>query len=401
MTSGDLYLYNTLSHEKAPVTETDVGLYVCGVTPYDTSHLGHAFTYTAFDVLVRYLRFIGRRVTYVQNVTDIDDDILLRAASRGVGWKELGDREYASFRENMAALHNLPPDVAPRATEHIPEMLRIIEVLLRKGLAYERHGSVYFEVREHAGFGKLSRLPYAAQLELANERGNFPADPLKKDPLDFVLWQAKKAGEPSWSSPWGEGRPGWHIECSAMSMKYLGDTVTVHGGGDDLVFPHHDGEIAQSENYTGRPFARYWMHTGMVYCGEHKMSKSLGNMVFVADLLGSWSPDAVRLYLLSHHYRQPWDHPKDAGVPTVDLAASLTGAFATAGAATSEDIAGCGGPFLGAMADDLNTPAALAALRRLAESGDPGARRAGRMLGERVLGLTFGAPVLDASSRSR
>ncbi len=224
----ELRLYNTLSQQLEPLTDERVGIYVCGVTPYDTTHLGHAFTYTSFDVLIRYLRFLGREVIYVRNVTDIDDDILLRARSREMDWKELGDRECAKFLADMEHLNNVPPEVEPRATEHIPEIIRIIEGLLAKAFAYERDGHVYFEVKKDADFGCLCRLSYVAQLELANERGNFPADPLKRDPLDFVLWQAKKDHEPSWPSPWGEGRPGWHIECSAMSMKYLGESFAVH-----------------------------------------------------------------------------------------------------------------------------------------------------------------------------
>ncbi|MDO8616170.1 MAG: cysteine--tRNA ligase [Dehalococcoidia bacterium] len=393
MSGGELFLYNTLSQRRERVVGRKLGLYVCGVTPYDTSHLGHAFTYTAFDVLVRCLRFLGREVTYVQNVTDIDDDILLRARSTGVDWKELGDREYARFRESMAALGNLPPDVAPRATEHIPEMLLIIQGLLAKGLAYEREGCVYFQVQRATGFGKLFREPYAAQLEIANERGNFPADARKKDPLDFVLWQAKKPGEPSWPAPWGEGRPGWHIECSAMSMKYLGQTFALHGGGEDLVFPHHDAEIAQSEGFTGKPFVRCWAHTAMVYSGAHKMSKSLGNMVFVSDLLRVCSPDAVRLYLLAHHYRQSWNHDRRALVPARRLAASLARALAGAVGATTDDLDRHAGPFLEAMADDLDTPRAIGELQRLAETADVPARRAARALGERVLGLGFAGQV--------
>ena len=250
--NGDPVLYNTLSRVKEPLTETRIGLYVCGVTPYDTTHLGHAFTYTSFDVLVRYLRFLGRDVTYVRNITDIDDDILLRAGIRDMDWKELGDREYAKFVNDMVGLNNLEPEHEPRATEHIPEIVAIVEGLLAKGLAYEREGCVYFDVNGGARFRELSKLDYEAQLQLANERGNFPGDEHKKDPLDFVLWQAKKDGEPSWPSPWGDGRPGWHIECSAMSMKYLGESFALHGGGEDLVFPHHEGEIAQSEKLHGQ-----------------------------------------------------------------------------------------------------------------------------------------------------
>jgi len=382
-------LYNTLSREKEPVTEQRVGLYVCGVTPYDTTHLGHAFTYVAFDALVRYLRFLGREVTYVRNVTDIDDDILLRAHSRGMGWKELGDREFGKFLANMEQLNNLPPEVEPRATEHVPEIVGIVEGLIEKDLAYERGGNVYFEVRKDAGFGNLCRLAYDAQLEVANERGNFPGDSHKRDPLDFVLWQARKEGEPSWPSPWGAGRPGWHIECSAMSMKYLGESFALHGGGEDLVFPHHSAEIAQSESYSGKRFVRCWMHTAMVYCGEDKMSKSLGNMIFIADLLKICSSDAVRLYLLSHHYRQIWNYERRELAPMRTLARALARALGECGEGTEGDIARWGTRFLAAMSDDLDTPLAITEMRKLAESDDVSARRAARTLGERVLGLTF------------
>jgi L-cysteine:1D-myo-inositol 2-amino-2-deoxy-alpha-D-glucopyranoside ligase len=380
-------LYNTESRAIEPVGDSNIGLYVCGVTPYDTSHLGHAFTYTVFDVLVRWLRFLGRPVTYVQNVTDIDDDVLLRAERNGEDWKVLGDREYAAFCEQMRALGNLTPDVAPRATGHIPEMQAIVEGLIEKGLAYENQGSVYFEIARDPDFGRLFREPYEAMLHLANERGNFPADPLKRDPLDFVLWQHEKPGEPAWDSPWGRGRPGWHIECSAMAMKYLGNTVTVHGGGDDLVFPHHDAEIAQSEGYTGVPFVRHWMHVGMVYCGEHKMSKSLGNMVFVGDLLKQCSADALRLYLLSHHYRLPWNHPLDAGAPSASFSDRLTRAFASAGDPTEDELEDNGREFNDRLADDFDTPGAIKALEALAGSSDPAARRAGRALATQVFGL--------------
>jgi L-cysteine:1D-myo-inositol 2-amino-2-deoxy-alpha-D-glucopyranoside ligase len=395
VTAPLLRLYNTETHAVEPVEDGDVGLYVCGVTPYDTSHLGHAFTYTAFDVLVRYLRFRGQRVTYVQNVTDIDDDVLMRAAKVGIDWKALGDREYASFRQQMAALGNLDPDVAPRATEHIPEMIEIVAGLIATGVAYISPGregsSVYFEVGKDPDFGRLFHEPYEAMLAIANERGNFPADPLKRDPLDFVLWQAQKPGEPAWESPWGPGRPGWHIECSAMSMKYLGKTLAIHGGGYDLIFPHHDAEIAQSETFTGVPFAKHWMHTAMVYCGEHKMSKSLGNMVFVGDLLERYSANALRLHLLSHLYRQPWNHPIGAPVPTEGLASDLAVAFANAGPASDEDLERHARKFLEAVADNLDTPRAIDELSTLA-SGDERARRAGRLFAEQVLGLRFDTP---------
>ncbi|OGD93063.1 cysteine--tRNA ligase [Candidatus Curtissbacteria bacterium RIFCSPHIGHO2_01_FULL_41_44] len=318
-----MYLFNSFSDRKEEVDLSQkIGLYVCGITPYDTTHLGHAFTFLAYDVLVRYLRFLQADVTYVQNVTDIDDDILIKARSLGIPWKILGEREIQKHLKNMDALNALRSDFYPKATEHITAMIRIIEVLIKKGLAYVKngnvlgprsreqrpHGSVYFEVKKDKNFGKLSKLGYRAQLEIANDRGNFPLDPDKRDPLDFILWQKNKPGEPSWSSPWGNGRPGWHIECSSMSMKYLGPTITVHGGGEDLIFPHHEAEIAQSETATGKKFVKIWMHTGMVYSDGKKMSKSLGNMIFVNDLLKKYSPNVIRFYLLLHHYRLAWNY---------------------------------------------------------------------------------------------
>ncbi len=390
MPSGELLLYNTASRQKELVEGQRIGLYVCGVTPYDTTHLGHAFTYTTFDALIRYLRFIGHEVTYVRNVTDIDDDVLLRAASTGVDWRDLGDREFAKFQDDMRQLNNLTPDVEPRATEHIPEIIRITKALVARGLAYESAGNVYFEVNRYREFGRLSRLDYGAQLELANERGNFPADPNKRDPLDFVLWQAKKEGEPSWPSPWGDGRPGWHIECSAMSTKYLGESFAIHGGGEDLVFPHHDCEIAQTEAVTGKPFVRYWMHTAMVYFGQHKMSKSLGNMVFVSDLLKRHSSDALRLLLLGHHYREAWNFDETELTAAQRLADDLATSLGSIQATAVEDD-GAHGTFLSALANDLDTPRAIAELRRLAESGEPAEAQAAQLLGREVLGLTFGS----------
>jgi L-cysteine:1D-myo-inositol 2-amino-2-deoxy-alpha-D-glucopyranoside ligase len=268
-------------------------------------------------------------------------------------------------------------------------MQRIIARLVEKGVAYDSGGSVYFDTARGENFGRLFKHSYESKLQIANERGNFPADPLKRDPLDFVLWQGKKPGEPAWDSPWGPGRPGWHIECSAMAIKHLGETVTIHGGGSDLIFPHHDAEIAQSENYTGVPFVRHWMHGAMVYCGEHKMSKSLGNMVFVRDLIDGSSADALRLHLLLHHYRETWDHPLGDPVPTTDLAARLTRALAGAGDAAADEIERYSPAVLEALADDLDTPRAIAELERLSGSEDPAARRAAKALGQQLLGLTF------------
>ena len=253
-------------HPFAPIGAGPVGLYVCGITPYDTGHLGHAATYVTFDVLNRYLRHLGHEVTYVQNLTDVDDDMLRKARELGEDYLELGNRHVASFFAEMAALNWLPPDVYPRATEHIQPMQELIARLLERGHAYVAEGHVYYSVDSFSEYGSLSRIPRAEMLPVANERGNVPEMPGKRDPLDFVLWQPSAPGEPAWPSPWGPGRPGWHVECSAMSMQYLRSRFEIHGGGSDLIFPHHESEVAQSEGATGeRPFAEFWMHAAMVH----------------------------------------------------------------------------------------------------------------------------------------
>ena len=386
-------LYDTLRQRVEPFTPSDgrVKLYVCGVTPYDTTHMGHAFTYVCFDVLARYLEFCGYPVRYVQNVTDIDDDILRRANELGVAWDDLARQETARYLQDMRDLNVRPVDVMPRATEEVPKILEIDEALLKNGWAYENAGNVYFRVRQDPEYGKLSKLRLDEMLPVANERGNNPNDPYKEDPLDFVLWQAAQPGEPTWNSPWGPGRPGWHIECSAMSIKYLGDQLDIHGGGADLVFPHHESEIAQSEHYTGKtPFVRFWVHTAMVYCGGEKMSKSLGNLVMVRDELRRYSADTVRLYLLSHHYRRPWQYAMDGPATTAKLAQRLSvAANSTGGAAL--DLTPFQAEFVAAMDDDLDTPRAIAALDALArailaEGAGGAARQALRRYGG-VLGL--------------
>ncbi len=365
-----MQLYNTLSQELQPFTidREPVSLYVCGITPYDTTHLGHAFTYLAADVLVRYLAYRDHSVRYVQNVTDIDDDILREAKEQDVDWKEWGNRWTAHFIRDMRALNVRPPDHFPRATETIPDMIEVIERLLEAGLAYRAGGNVYFEIAAWPEYGQLCRLSPDDMLPIANQRGNDPDDPHKRNPLDFVLWQAPAPGEPGWPSPWGRGRPGWHIECSTMATKYLGEVIDVHAGGDDLCFPHHESEIAQAEGATGRePFARFWLHVAMVRHDGEKMSKSLGNLVMVRDLLEEWSPDALRLYLAGHHYRQAWSHDPQELKQAQELARTLRAALESQGG---------GGPplntgpaqaaFHRAMDDDLDTPLALMALEQLA-----------------------------------
>ncbi|MCC7447758.1 MAG: cysteine--tRNA ligase [Anaerolineae bacterium] len=365
-------LYNTLTQQLEPVT-TDDGIfrmYVCGVTPYDTTHLGHAFTYVCFDTLARYLEFLGYRTITVQNVTDIDDDILKRAQQVGMAWDELARRETAKYQADMQALNVRPPDHYPLATQEIPKILEMVSDLLAKGYAYERNGSVYYDIHRDPDFGTLGHMDYAEMLATANERGNFPDDPNKRDPLDFVLWQSAKPGEPTWESPWGQGRPGWHIECSAMSMRYLGPKIDIHSGGADLIFPHHTCEIAQSEHYSGvRPFVHYWFHVAMVRLGGEKMSKSLGNMLFVSDLLKTYSADALRLYLLSHKYRDEWDaENSDADLRAAEQMVARWRAALSATGGNSEELNALPyqANFGDAMNDDFDTPRAIDRLDELA-----------------------------------
>lgn len=367
-----MLLFNTLTRRKEPFVPggEPVTLYVCGITPYDTTHVGHAFTYVFFDVLVRYLRYLGHGTRYVQNVTDVDDDILRRARELGVAWDWLAVDQTQRYQGDMTALNVLPPDVFPKASQEISKIIEINRVLLQKGYAYRSDGNVYFQVRRDPSYGRLSHLSRAEMLPVANERGNNPNDPHKRDPLDFVLWQHSTPEEPRWESPWGYGRPGWHVECSAMALRHLGDTIDIHGGGSDLVFPHHDSEIVQSENYTGRhPFVRYWVHTAMVYLNGRKMSKSLGNLVMVRELLDRFSADALRLMLLGHRHTEPWEYKEE----NLEKASSLSSLLAEAARGERAKLPlrhheiEEGAAFLDAMDDDLDTPRAIGVLRELAE----------------------------------
>lgn len=367
-----MQLYNVLTGEKETFTPRDnsVSIYVCGITPYDTTHLGHAFTYTSFDVLIRYLEYLGHEVIYVQNVTDIDDDVLRKAREVGEDWREIGNRWTAHFIHDMQALNVRPPEHFPRATEAIEEMYDMIQALLDGGFAYENGGNVYFHVDSWEEFGRLSKLPRAEMLPIANERGNHPDDPHKRDPLDFVLWQAQAPGEPAWESPWGPGRPGWHIECSTMATDLLGNTIDIHGGGADLVFPHHECEIAQAEGATGvTPFVRFWMHTAMVRYEGEKMSKSLGNLIMIRDLLEKgWHPDALRIYLNKHHYRDAWEFHQESLDKAAVTARTLRDAVnASGGSKRPLSPRGALETFTTALDDDLDTPIALLTMEELAE----------------------------------
>ena len=392
-----------------PVGErSTVGLYVCGVTPYDTGHLGHAFTYVSFDVLHRYLEYLGHDVVYVQNLTDVDDDMLRKSRETGVDYLTLGNRNVTTFLTEMAALNWLPPDHYPRATEHIPQMVAMIERLIEAGVAYVADGDVFFHVDAWPRFGAVSHLPRADMLPIANERGNDPTRAGKRDPLDFVLWQRSLPDEPAWDTPWGPGRPGWHIECSAMSTTYLGTRFEIHGGGGDLVFPHHECELAQTEAATGvTPWVAHWTHAGMLRYEGEKMSKSLGNLVLVRALLRTYSGDAIRHYLVARHYRAEVDYTEADLASSADAAARLRRACLRAEELSSADPAFAAADalrpvvrdhrdrFLAAMDDDLDTPRAVPQLDGLAElaltaEDDAVAAQAGwmvRELGARILGL--------------
>ncbi len=361
-------LFNTLSGKKEEFVPDgdEVRMYVCGVTPYSDAHLGHAMSYIIFDVIRRYLRFRGYRVKYVQNVTDIDDKIIDRANVLGIPARELAEQFTRSYFEDMTALNVESADVYPRATGEIPDMIKVIQGFIDKGFAYPAGGSVYFRVRNVPDYGKLSH----RTLESMRSGARIEAGAEKEDPMDFVLWKASKPGEPSWESPWGPGRPGWHIECSVMSLKYLGETLDIHGGGQDLVFPHHENEIAQSESYTGvKPFVKYWLHNGLVQLGEQKMSKSLGNLITIKEALEGYSADAVRIFVLSSHYRSPLTYSEEiieAAQCGVERLIRVISRYEPGSPGEPLDAEPYRHQFVEAMDDDFNTPKALAVLFDLA-----------------------------------
>ncbi|GAC1517918.1 MAG: cysteine--1-D-myo-inosityl 2-amino-2-deoxy-alpha-D-glucopyranoside ligase [Acidimicrobiales bacterium] len=354
-------LYDTrreavVAFEPGPV----VTMYTCGITPYDAAHLGHAATYVTYDVLQRRLRDRGHDTRCVRNITDVDDPLLEKARVLGVHFLDLAAEEIARFDEAMSALNVLPAWSEPRATSAIPDILGFIGMVLESGHAYQAGGSVYFSVGSFENFGQVSHYSRERMLTLAAERGGNPEDPHKRDPLDFVLWQPSGPDEPSWDSLWGAGRPGWHIECSALAMRELSETIDLHGGGTDLIYPHHECEAAQSESVTGVPFVRHWMHVGMVCMDGEKMSKSLGNLVFVGELLKEWDPAAVRLMILGHHYRGDW-HWDDGLMPA---ATARLEAWRRAGEGP-----GALAAVRAALDDDLDCPRALAAIDAAVDAG--------------------------------
>lgn len=366
-------LFNTLSNRKEeliPIEEGKIGMYVCGPTVYDMSHLGHARVYVAFDTIARWLEASGYEVELVRNYTDVDDKIIRRAEELGQPAQEVSERYIAEFLRDMDGLKVRRAQVEPKVTEHIPEIVEMITQLIERGVAYESEGDVYFSVRNFPEYGKLSK----RKLEDLMAGARVEPGEKKKDPLDFALWKAAKPGEPAWESPWGKGRPGWHIECSAMSARYLGKTFDIHGGGKDLVFPHHENEIAQSEAAHQAPFAKYWMHNGFVTIQAEKMAKSLGNFVTIRDLLGRYDGEAIRYFLLSTHYRSPIDFsPEGLEAAQARLAyvyetlrrtkERLDGAEPQGGEVFfPEVVEGFWDRFREAMEDDFNTAAALAAV---------------------------------------
>ncbi len=304
-------IYNTLTRKKEvlrPLEENHVRLYVCGITTYDYCHIGHARSALVFDMVVRYLRYRGYRVTFVRNFTDIDDKIIRRAQEQQTSAQELADRFISEFYRDMDALGVLPPDIEPRATRHIKEMIGLIGELIDKGLAYVVEGDVYYRVSRFPAYGRLS----GRSLEDMQAGARIEVDARKEHPMDFALWKSSKPGEPSWESPWGPGRPGWHIECSAMSRQYLGEEFDIHGGGKDLIFPHHENEIAQSVGVSGKSFAHLWMHHGFVTIKDEKMSKSLNNFLTIRDVLRQYTPEELRLFIFSTQYRNPLDFSETA-----------------------------------------------------------------------------------------
>ena len=362
-----IQLYNSLSRQKEPLHTLQagkVGLYVCGMTVYDRCHLGHARSMVSFDVIVRFLRYSGYIVNYVRNITDIDDKIIVRALERGISFQELTNEQIAFMRQDADILGTLPPDHEPCASQHIEQIIALIMRLQAEGYAYvTQNGDVCFRVEKFKDYGKLSQ----QNIEKLIAGNRIDIDPEKDAPIDFVLWKKAKPNEPFWSSPWGEGRPGWHIECSAMSMAHLGEEFDIHGGGLDLQFPHHENEIAQAEGATGHTYARYWLHVGMLQVNDEKMSKSLGNFFTIEEVLQSYHPEIIRYFLLSSHYRSTLNYSEETIVNSMKALMRLYQALRSSSVKeeTEEIDSDWVARFCAAMADDFNTPEALAVLFQL------------------------------------
>ena len=369
-------LYDTARQAVVPFEPGPVvTIYTCGITPYDATHFGHAAVYLTYDVLQRRLIDLGHETRWVRNVTDVDDAILGKAREIGVHYLDLAAAETARFDSDMAALDVLECWSEPRATSAIADIRGFIGMVLDQGHAYEAGGAVYFDVASIADFGKISHLDRETMLAYAAERGGNIDDPHKRDPLDFVLWQPSEDDEPSWESLWGPGRPGWHIECSALALRELGTTIDLHGGGADLIFPHHECEAAQSEAATGEPFVRHWMHQAMIRMDGEKMSKSLGNLVFVSELRKVWDPRAIRLTAVAHHYRESWEWNEEL-MPASQSRLEAWLASGEGDAALDEVRV--------ALDDDLDTPTAVAAIDAAAASGS-GVSEAAALLGVDIL----------------
>ena len=363
-----LRFYNSLTNQKEdfrPIHEGEVSMYVCGMTVYDSCHLGHARAMMAFDILVRYLKNQSYKVKFVRNITDVDDKIIERAIKNNESIGELTQRTIASMQEDFSQLGLLLPNTEPRATDHIPGMIEMIEGLIQKGHAYHSSGGdVFFAVRTFPEYGKLSN----KNIDDLNPGARIAEDDSKKDPLDFVLWKSAKEGEPSWDSPWGQGRPGWHIECSVMSFENLGEHFDIHGGGPDLLFPHHENEIAQSECASGNKFANYWLHSGLLKINGEKMSKSLGNFAMLKDLFISYHPEVVRYYLVSSHYRSSLNFDQESLNQARSALTRLYQALTSMEGEGNELDQDMMNQFSFVMNDDLNTPEALSLLFQLAKS---------------------------------
>jgi L-cysteine:1D-myo-inositol 2-amino-2-deoxy-alpha-D-glucopyranoside ligase len=341
-----------------------VTMYTCGITPYDATHLGHAAVFVTYDVLQRRLIDLGHEIRCVRNVTDVDDPLFAKARSLGVHYLDLAAAEEARFKADMVALDVLPVYAEPRASSAISDIRGFIGMVLDAGHAYAAGGSVYFDVTTFPGFGEVSHYDEATMLAFAAERGGNVTDPHKRHPLDFVLWQPSADDEPAWDTLWGPGRPGWHIECSALALRELGTTIDLHGGGSDLIFPHHECERAQSEAATGRPFVRHWMHVAMVRKDGEKMSKSLGNLVFVDALRRDWDPRAIRLAIIEHHYRTSWEWD-DSLMPRNAARVEAWTRSAGSGAGADDVLE----QVRAALDDDLDTPRAISALDAAAAAG--------------------------------